>query len=205
MGNLWPSGNPYSVGSLLAAVLSLTMGAAMASERTRLIDDFSGDLSTLGTRWQGFTDRVMGGRSDLQAGYDTRDGEPILVLRGQVRLDNNGGFVQVRLPLDVEGRPVNAGSAGGLRVTARAVIPGPYYVHLRTTDTRRPWAYYRAPLSLGADWTVVTVPWSAFEARSLDRALDPGRLTSLALVAYGEEFEAHLEVMRLEWLPLSEE
>lgn len=170
-----------------------------------LIDDFSTDRSLLGTRWQGFTDRVMGGRSDLRAGYDQQGDQTVLVMRGQVRLDNNGGFIQVRLPLDQRGRAVDVSAFGGLRVKARATLPGPYYVHLRSSDTRRPWAYYRAPLSVGSEWTVVNLPWSAFEAVSLERALDPSQLTSLALVAYGEVFEAHLEVVRLEWLEGSEE
>lgn len=166
----------------------------------RLIDDFSDQRSALGTEWQGFTDRVMGGRSDMQAGYRQIDGRTVLGMRGQVRLDNNGGFIQARLPLDARGDSFDASSFAGLRIEVRALKPGAYYLHLRTADTRRPWAYYRARLDLGEGWTTLAVPWSAFEPQSLNRPLDPTRLRSLAVVAYGEAFEADIEVARIEWL-----
>jgi hypothetical protein len=36
------------------------------AEELFLIDDFSGELSRLGTAWEGFTDQVMGGDSRLR-------------------------------------------------------------------------------------------------------------------------------------------
>jgi len=162
-----------------------------------LIDDFSADHSAMSTAWQGFTDRVMGGRSDMQAGYLEVDGRRVLAMAGQVRLDNNGGFIQVRLPLDSRGRVFDAGDFQGLQIEARAMKPGAYYLHLRSADTRRPWAYYRARLELSDQWSTLEVPWSAFEPRSLNRPLDPSRLRSVAVVAYGEAFEAELEVARI--------
>lgn len=190
---------------LLAMLLLLTTGTIMASDNPRLIDDFGADHSALGTRWQGFTDRVMGGRSDIQAGYHEVDGQNVLLMKGQIRLDNNGGFIQVRLPLDARGRPVDASAHVGFILKAKAPKPGPYYLHVRTAHTGRPWVYYRAPLALGPDWQEITVPWSAFEGRGLLRSLDPSQLTSVALVGYGEAFDAHLEVMRIEWMSPSEE
>jgi len=190
---------------LLAMLMLLTTETTMASDPTRLIDDFTTDRSALGTSWQGFTDRVMGGRSDIQAGYHAVDGQAVLLMKGQVRLDNNGGFIQVRLPLDPRGRELDASAHTGIRLKARAIKPRPYYLHVRTTDTTRPWVYYRAPLRLSPDWQEITVPWASFEGRGLRRPFDPSQLTSVALVAYGEMFEAHLEVMRLEWLLASEE
>ncbi|TVQ29540.1 MAG: hypothetical protein EA370_14935, partial [Wenzhouxiangella sp.] len=153
-----------------------------------------------GTGWQGFTDRVMGGLSDIQAGYREIEGRTVLAMSGQVRLENNGGFIQVRLPLDARGGLFDAGDFSGIRIAARAPKPGAYYLHLRTADTRRPWAYYRARLTLGEDWTVIDIPWSSFEAQSLNTPLDTRRLRSLAVVAYGEAFEAEIEVRRLAWL-----
>ena len=165
-----------------------------------LIDDFSDQRSALGTEWQGFTDRVMGGLSVMQAGYREVDGQTVLGMRGQVRLENNGGFIQTRLPLDARDGSFDASGFAGIRISARALKPGAYYLHLRTADTRRPWAYYRARLDLAEDWTTLAVPWSAFEPQRLDRPLDQSRLRSLAVVAYGEAFEADVEVARIEWL-----
>ena len=164
-----------------------------------LIDDFSSSdgRAVIGSQWRGFSDRVMGGRSDLQVGYH-RDGEQtVLRLRGQVRLDNNGGFIQARLPLRADDAPFDASEYSAIRVRVRAA-PGPYYLHLRTRHTARPWQYYRAALDVGPDWRDLTVPFSAFEGRSIRHDLDATTLRSLAVVAYGEAFEADIEVARIE-------
>lgn len=186
---------------LVAALLITSLNRPLAAgEMLVLIDDFSAQRSALGTSWQGFTDRVMGGLSDMQAGYRETEGSTVLAMAGQVRLENNGGFIQVRLPLDPGGNLLDASQYSGIRVNARAIKPGAYYIHLRTADTRRPWSYYRASLELSQDWAEIDLPWSAFEARSLNRPLDPSRLLSVAVVAYGAVFDAELELSSLAWL-----
>lgn len=163
-----------------------------------LLDDFQATdgRSAYGTSWQGFTDRVMGGLSDIQAGYIDTDRGPAIRMQGAVRLDNNGGFVQLRLPLVSDREPLDASGMVGFVVEARGA-PGPYYLHLRTTDTRRPWAYYRAPLAVTSEWQTIEIPMDAFETVSTTTPLDASRLMSVGLVAYGEEFEAELDVRRL--------
>jgi len=174
------------------------MSAAAGAGDGLLLDDFTGDdtTSALGTRWTGFTDRVMGGRSDMQVGIVTDSGRPMLRMRGTVRLDNNGGFIQARLPLDASGATLDASAWRGVRVELRGT-PGPYFLHLRTPDCRRPWQYYRAELPVTAGWREVFVPFTAFSGQSIAGPIDLGRLRSLALVAYGEAFEAELEIRRL--------
>ncbi|MBK5936830.1 CIA30 family protein [Halorhodospira halophila] len=164
-----------------------------------LLDDFTAadGRAAIGTAWQGFTDRVMGGRSDMHAGIVETDRGPALRLSGQVRLENNGGFIQSRLPLAPSGERFDASAWAGFGVTVRGT-PGPYYLHVRSADTRQPWQHYRAPLEVAEDWQEVVVPFTAFEPRGLQAALDPARLTSVAVVAYGEAFEARVEVARLE-------
>ena len=73
-----------------------------------LIDDrASGSaVSTLGPSWRFFSDGVMGGVSSGSLRIDTMQGRSALCLRGQVRLENNGGFVQMALDLPVPGLPV---------------------------------------------------------------------------------------------------
>lgn len=163
-----------------------------------LIDDFSrGDgVSALGTRWEGFTDRVMGGMSDMQLGYGQDNGRTVLSMRGKVRLENRGGFIQARLPLDPRGGALDAREWQGVRVTARG-RPGPYYVHLRTGQNWLPWSYFRAPLSVGTHWREQFIPFTAFEGKSTFSRLDVSGLKSVAVVAYGEAFEADLEVAAL--------
>ena len=163
-----------------------------------LLDDFTDrdGPSAFGTRWNGFTDRVMGGRSDMQAGVVETDDGPALRMRGSVRLDNNGGFIQARLPLETDGGMLDAENFDGVALEVRGA-PGPYFIHLRTPDCRRPWQYYRAELPVNSEWHEVFVPFSDFQGKSIRAEPDFGNLRSIALVAYGEAFEAELEVRRL--------
>ncbi len=166
-----------------------------------LIDDFSSrdGRAAIGTAWQGFTDRVMGGLSDVEVGYRDGGSDTVLAMQGRVRLENNGGFIQVRLPLDRDNRLFDARAWQGLRLRVRGE-PGSYYLHLRSRDTRAPWAYYAAPVPVEADWQDVTVPFSAFEPQSLRQPLDLTGLRSIAVVAYGQAFEAAIEIDFIEFV-----
>ncbi len=167
-----------------------------------LIDDFSNanGTSAIGTAWRGFTDRVMGGLSDMQAGYVDGPNGTVLKLQGQVRLDNNGGFIQARVPLSRDGGSFDASGDSGVTVRVRGK-PGPYYLHLRTTETRRPWQYYRAKIPLDDEWKDIFIPFSDFEGQSIRASMDPAALETLGVVAYGEAFDADIEVARLELTP----
>lgn len=184
--------------------LLLMQGSVIAMDQPGnvfLIDDFqSGDgQSIFGTRWSGFSDRVMGGLSDLNLGYQRlADDRLSLRLQGQVRLENNGGFIQARLPLEKNGQRFDASQWDGVRVTVRAQ-PGAYYIHLRTRATWLPWQYYGAsiPVTSNQEWITIAIPFSAFQGESTRRALDISSLKSIALVAYGEAFDADIEVIEL--------
>lgn len=182
----------------LILACSALANPTLAEERM-LIDDFASREGTaaIGTQWRGFTDRVMGGRSDMQVGYREYDSGPVLQMSGQVRLDNNGGFIQARLPFLPDGGDFDASGYRGLAVRVRGE-PGPYYIHLRTRHTWRPWQYYRAAVEVGPQWQDQVIPFSAFEGRSIRRDLDLASLRTLGVVAYGEAFEADIEVARIE-------
>jgi len=200
--------------TLLAIVLMSPFGDlramddSSASVETLLIDDFqSGDgQAVFGTQWSGFSDRVMGGISDMDLGYQRLDDDRLsLRLQGQVRLENNGGFIQARLPLEIEGRRFDASDWEGIQVTARAK-PGAYYIHLRTRATWLPWQYYGAqiPLDGDPDWVTAQIPFSAFEGESTRRSFDSSSLKSIAVVAFGEAFEADLEVIELSFYRMAQ-
>lgn len=65
--------------------------------QTGIIDDMTEPFPTTssGTQWSGFTDRVMGGRSDGNLAREHYKGRDANVLRGHVSLENNGGFIQM--------------------------------------------------------------------------------------------------------------
>lgn len=191
--------------TLIVALGLLSFSSASAEDGamtdTLLLDDFQDEkhLSALGTRWEGLSDRVMGGRSDMQLGYRESDSGSVLFLRGSVRLENRGGFIQARLPLVADGGSFDARAWKGVRITVRGT-PGPYYLHLRTRQTCLPWQHFRAPIEVGPEWREQLVPFTAFEGRAIGRRIDVSGLQSVGVVAYGEAFEADIE---MRWLALS--
>lgn len=183
---------------LLPLLAGLGAGAAVAAESILLVDDFSvqGE-SAIGTSWQGFTDRVMGGVSDMRAGYVVEDGSRALRMVGGVSLENNGGFVQVRLPLRTRGT-FDASAYSGIAVEVKST-PGSYYVHLRTRGTLLPWQYYAAEIEPRTEWTRLEIPFDTFVPQSTRLSLNTGQLASIAVVGGNAEFEADISVRRIEF------
>lgn len=163
-----------------------------------LIDDFSQpDLrSRRGTCWRGVSDRVMGGISQASVTRSMIGGRSCLRLSGDVRLENNGGFIQASLDLDPAGSVVDASRYRGIRLVARGQDER-YSVHLRTPDNHRPWQSYRAHFVAGPDWRDIDLPFAAFEPHRLDAPLDVRRLKRLGLVAIGRAFRADLAVAEI--------
>lgn len=193
--------------SFLCAVLLgfvLTTVSAVSPTEPLVLDDFTDPrgISTWGTRWSAFTDRVMGGVSDMDADVHRDDDVAHLHMTGDVRLENNGGFVQVALPLDGNGRAFDASAYRGVRLRVKG-NGARYYVHLRSEDTGAPWQYYAAPFETSEEWTTVELPFTEFEPRSLRTPLDPTGLRRVAVVAYGERMQADVSIARVELVPRS--
>lgn len=138
----------------------------------------------------------MGGISDARGTIGVRDGRPCLHLSGSVRLENNGGFVQAALPLSAHGGVLDASAYGGVEFLARSG-GGRYFVHLRTSDCRRPWEYYGAPIDPPAVWTAIRLPFAAFQGERVTAPLDPSRLLRIGFVGAKAAFSADLEVATL--------
>jgi len=187
------------LGMVLLGLAAALFGSGQDVAAVFLIDDFSSEAgSALGTKWQTFTDQVMGGVSAGTASYETLGGRRCLRLRGQVSLENQGGFIQAALPLVRQGGAFDAGAYQGIRLWVRG-NGAEYYVHLRTEDTRLPWQYYEAAFETGPDWTRVDIPFSAFTAENLAAALATGKLKRLAVVAAKKAFAADVAVARIEF------
>lgn len=184
---------------VLFAALLVT-GLAGIPAAPLVIDDFSTPgRSSLGTRWQAFTDRVMGGRSQMEAGFE-RDGNTVVLrMTGRVSLENNGGFIQVRLPLSERGT-FDASEFSGIALETRG-RPGSYFIHLRTRATRLPWQHYTAAIPVTPAWQRTVVPFDAFAPDSIRREIDPSRLTSIAVVAAGDRFEGDVAIRLIEFVP----
>jgi hypothetical protein len=166
-----------------------------------LIDDFSSASarSFLGNKWIAFSDAVMGGVSEEHLAFVVLGALPCLLLSGQVKLDNGGGFIQAALPLVLRERAFDATAFAGLRLRV-AAAPGSYFIHLRTADCLQPWHHYVAPLETSEGWRDIDVPFEAFKRSGGGvRDLDKARLTRVGLVAGKQVFEANLAVARIEF------
>jgi len=147
------------------------------------------------TDWRLITDTVMGGISDGALRQERIDGRDCLRLTGQVRLENNGGFVQMATDLGPSGR-LDASAFRGLVLDVYGNAEE-YKVHLRTNATVLPWQSYRADFAAKREWQRIEIPFSAFRPYRLVAALDLSRLRRLGLVAIGRRFEADLCLARL--------
>ena len=160
-----------------------------------ILDDFSRDdlVSALGTPWRGFSDQVMGGISEETIALAEIDGRRALRLTGDVRLENNGGFIQMALDLVPEGRTLDASADTGVLLIARGNGER-YGVHLRTPDCVRPWQSYRADFDAGPEWREIRLPFARFEPYRLTEPLHVRQLRRIGLVAIGRAFHADLAV-----------
>ena len=105
-----------------------------------LIDDFTNEglVSKLGTWWRGVSDQVMGGISEATVSHGVIGGRPCLRMTGDVRLENDGGFIQAALDLAPSGETIDASAFTGMRIVVRG-NGEKYSIHLRTPDNFRPW------------------------------------------------------------------
>ena len=182
----------------LSSATSLHTFELSAQSGFMLIDNFLHEslASKLGTQWRGVSDQVMGGISEVSVSLGVIDDRPCLRLIGDVRLENNGGFIQAALDLTRSGEILDVSSFAGVRLIARG-NGEKYSVHLRTTDNLRPWQSYRAHFTAGPDWQTIDLPFATFLPYRLEAPLDKTRLRRIGLVAIGRAFYADLAVSEL--------
>lgn len=163
-----------------------------------LIDDFSGKnfISMLGTSWRAVSDQVMGGISVASLVHDRIDGRPCLHLTGDVRIENEGGFIQAALDLAPASDTFDASDCTGVRLIARGNGER-YSLHLRTADIARPWQSYRAHFIAPASWETITLPFATFTPYRLKAPLDLTRLRRIGVVAIGHAFHADLAISEI--------
>ena len=182
--------------ALCLAIASITMVNSSATAFSPiLLEDFSGAPEA---RWEYIGDNVMGGVSEGNAQFLHEDGVRLLRLSGTVSTENRGGFIQARMPL-ADSLPA---SAQGIWLKVRGNGQR-YFVHARTSGTLLPWQYYQAGFETDENWQIIQLPWSAFEpsgglSGSLLRNTPLAQnIKSIAIVAFGRDHEADVEVAEL--------
>ena len=168
-----------------------------------IIDDLSREppMAAIGSNWQLFTDQVMGGVSKANMTRDVIAGRAAIRMRGDVSLENNGGFVQIALDLSPEGGVVDASAWRGIEIDVFG-NGEEYGVHLRTDALTRPWQSYRRIFTAYAEWRTVQLPFDDFVPYRTDIPLDTHRLRRIGIVAIGRAFSADLALCGLRFMTL---
>ena len=186
----------HALAGLLVAVC-LTEGHLMADDATLVIDDRrSGDYSTgNGGDWRLVTDTVMGGVSNGQLTVEEIDGRPCLRLRGEVRTENNGGFIQAALDLETS-RVRDASAFDGVVIDVYG-NGETYSLHLRQDGLWLPWQAFRASFTASPEWQTHYLPFAQFQPHKTSASLKRDRLKRIGVVAIGRAFSADLCVGRI--------
>jgi hypothetical protein len=172
--------------------------AALPAQTDLLLDDFHDPARpAAASRWEGFTDRVMGGLTSMTSAVVAEGDDHFLRMAGRVRTENNGGFLQMRLELVPGGKALDARPWTGVRLIVRGA-PGRYAVHLRTAQNWFPWNFYAQPLPVTDSWAEVRLPFAGFRGDyGASGAVETRTLKSVAVVAIGQAFDARLEVKEI--------
>jgi hypothetical protein len=165
--------------------------AAKVMDNSVIIDDRSnaGMLSSMGTEWRLISDNVMGGLSEGKLTLHNHEGKECLRMQGYVTTENNGGFVQMALPLSDD--VFDAGEYQGIEIEVSG--NGELYnFHLRTNELWFPWQSYRYSFTASPHWQSYRIPFAKLEKYKTFTRFDKKQLTRLGLVAIGRDFEADL-------------
>ena len=168
----------------------------MAQERLIIDDRVSSTLeSALGPSWRLVSDGVMGGVSSgtlTPASVEQRD---CLRLQGDVRLENNGGFVKASL--DIEDTPAgDASDYSGIEIEVYGNNEA-YSLHLRSGDLWLPWQSYRSTFEAPARWQTLQLPFAEFSAYRTSKPLDVAELELIGIIAIGRAFTADVCIGRI--------
>ena len=70
---------------------------------------------------------------------------------------------------------------------------------MRTKFTILPWQYYQGKIKASENWEEININLSDFNrsGRLLPKRIDPSKVTSIALVAFGREHEVKLDVEQI--------
>jgi hypothetical protein len=181
---------------LLVVLFCVSSAGVMAEDQLILDDRATENLeSALGTSWRMMTDGVMGGVSTgtlTTASIGDRD---CLRMQGDVRLENNGGFVQAALDLD-DTVAEDASGYTGIVIDVYGNNES-YNLHLRTDDLWLPWQSYRAGFQATDSWQTLRLPFAEFVPYKTSKPLDLTELERLGVVAIGRAFSADVCIGRL--------
>ena len=178
--------------NILIVPLLLIIFISRSNGENILKDDFTNE-----NEWTYIADNVMGGISDGRVEFNLVDSNVYALLSGNVSTENNGGFIQIRREL----KNIDLSKAKSIRVYARGNNEK-YYIFLRTTGTILPWQYYSHEFTVNEEYNEFIMPIKNFKKSGtlLAKQINPKKITSVAIVAYGRDHVAEIYVKELEFI-----
>lgn len=143
--------------------------------------------------WECVTDTVMGGVSKAHVETTAYNGRQATRLRGEVSLDNNGGFVQMAFDVAEGGGTLDASSFEGIQldVWGNAEV---YDLRLRTDQLEKPWHSYRADFMAKPEWHCIHIPFADIRPHRTAIPFNPARLRRIGVLAIGRAFHADIAI-----------
>ena len=156
-----------------------------------LFEDFNNNPQD---QWEFISDQVMGGESYGTVEFINQKNKLFARMTGSVSLENNGGFIQFRKKL----KKSFDKNSKGIKIVARGNTEQ-YFIHIRTKGTLLPWQYYQAAFTVNSNWQSITIPIESFKRSSimLSKNIIPSNIKSIAIVAYGKEYLALIDVSKV--------
>lgn len=151
------------------------------------------DTHRLTPDWEYVADTVMGGVSTGGLSVETYQDRQATVLRGEVSLDNNGGFVQIAADLNPDGSLYDASAWHGIALEICG-NDAAYDFRLRTDALNRPWQSFRTDFIAPDTWQTVRLPFAEVTPHKTDAQFDPARLRRIGILAIGREMRAEIAV-----------
>lgn len=152
-------------------------------------------IATCGSSWRAISDTVMGGVSTARLTTMRMEEKNCIRLTGRISLENNGGFVQTGLDLNIDS-VLDGSSYSGIEIEVLGNSET-YNIHLRTKDTRIVWQSYRASFLALPCWQTIRPPFGNFQPHRTDLPLDTRALRRLGVVAIGREMLADICIAKL--------
>ena len=178
--------------NILIVPLLLIIFISRSNGENILKDDFTNE-----NEWTYIADNVMGGISDGGVEFNLVDSNVYALLSGNVSTENNGGFIQIRREL----KNIDLSKAKSIRVYARGNNEK-YYIFLRTIGTILPWQYYSHEFDVRTEYDEFIMQIKDFKKSGmlLSNQIDPKKITSIGIVAYGRDHVAEIYVKELEFI-----
>mgnify|MGYP006162406509 CR=1 FL=1 len=119
-------------------------------------------------------------------------GRPAIRFEGEVRLEKNGGFIQLVINLD-DVEKSDASGWDGIEIEAHGNGEA-CNLHLSTDDMRLPCQFYRQQILAAAAWRTIQLPFDSFKSHRIDAPLDARKPRRLGVVTIGRKFRADIAI-----------